>query len=429
SRELNRVEDFHIAKGVSVDTLIALGFSSKAFDLAVRFHYFLGITRAALDVSPSELRPQLQQVLSGSGDVEAIVDPFPRVVTLAAFCFEWLEHHGKFAELLEIGRCAPEHLKIFLRSRPYLGWLRALADRNYLDAAEASHKFCRGEGGERQGSDKRTKSSSLDLLSAKTVLSVGKLCGWVHMLDVAAEGQVAVHTSDEVVETMDRALLAVRAQQCIASHGNPKDSAKVVAPHCSWDALDLVSKLLAVNSRDNADQVLLKSLSLALRLLLLELCSQPSDRMSDRRRGTCLEFMLKLWRAAVHGDVPLWIHAAAISTGTSGVSGDLFDESQLEEVMSRTILYKLLREALAFNTRTVAANSDAGDTTDAVDLFVLCTDIVLQDNELISPAVFDDSLQSGHPGVTNEELKVVNDISRQRIHIVVKKCINFARIE
>lgn len=70
---------------------------------------------AALDIKPDELKPQLHRLLTDSGDMEAIVDPFPRTVSLAAYCFEWLEHHGRFAELLEIGKYAPRHLKSFLK--------------------------------------------------------------------------------------------------------------------------------------------------------------------------------------------------------------------------------------------------------------------------------------------------------------------------
>ena len=103
------------SQGLSVNTLIALGFSDKAFDLAVRFNYFLGIMVAALDVNQSLLRPQLHQVLSENGDLEAIVDPFPRVIPLATFCYEWLENHGRFADLLEIGKYAQNHLQSFLR--------------------------------------------------------------------------------------------------------------------------------------------------------------------------------------------------------------------------------------------------------------------------------------------------------------------------
>lgn len=98
-----------------VNTLLSLGFSDRAFDLAVRFRYFLGIMIAALEMDPKGLRPQLHRLLSESGDMEAIVDPFPRVVSLPAFCFEWLEHHGRFAEVLEEGKYAPDHLNSFLK--------------------------------------------------------------------------------------------------------------------------------------------------------------------------------------------------------------------------------------------------------------------------------------------------------------------------
>jgi hypothetical protein len=104
-------------QGVCVNTLISLGFSDLAFDLSVRFRYFLGIMIATLDLDPVGLRPQLHRLLSESGDMEAIVDPFPRVASLAAFCFEWLEHHGRLAEVLEEGKYAPDHLSNFLKVR------------------------------------------------------------------------------------------------------------------------------------------------------------------------------------------------------------------------------------------------------------------------------------------------------------------------
>lgn len=109
-----------------------------------------------------------------------------------------------------------------MQSRPYLGWLRSLAEASYLEAAQEAHKFCNGEGGEKQSGDKRAKGAPLDLATTKTVLSIGKLCGWVNMLDMASD-QPEATTSIDIVEAMDKALLAVRAQECIARYAETMD--------------------------------------------------------------------------------------------------------------------------------------------------------------------------------------------------------------
>ena len=191
------------------------------------------------------------------------------------------------------------------------------------------------------------------------------------------------------------------------------------------DGLDLVSQLLSKITRSDG-QSMLQALSLSLRLLLIEVSSKQSIGVSDRRRQSASECMQKLWRTAVHGDISLWIHAAATYTGSSDVSGTQFDEGHLEEVMSNSMLYKLLRETLSFSKRFTASEVEGDEAT---NLFALCVDTVLEDTELISADVFDHSLQSARAAGTDEsDLKVVNDISRKQIHVVVKKCVNFASI-
>lgn len=106
-----------------------------------------------------------------------------------------------------------------------MGWFRAIEDKNYPEASQAVHKFCTGEGGEKHRSDKKAPGAPLGLATTKTMLSIGKLCSWVNMLDV-----VAGQTSDKIessepysMESMERALLTVRAQECIVSKAKSEE--------------------------------------------------------------------------------------------------------------------------------------------------------------------------------------------------------------
>lgn len=103
-----------------------------------------------------------------------------------------------------------------------MGWLRAIEDKRYADAAIATHKYSSGEGG-----DKKSKKVSLDLTTAETMLSIGKLCGWVNMLDVAA-GHIEGETGEDVrsatiVDNLDISLLTVKAQECLLKYAKPED--------------------------------------------------------------------------------------------------------------------------------------------------------------------------------------------------------------
>ena len=127
-------------------------------------------------------------------------------------------------------------------------------------------------------------------------------------------------------------------------------SAKTLSQKWNSDVPDLVSRLLNVSNElmksaqhENVDK--LTPLSRALRLLLVEL---EEGRVSEKRRQTAREQMQKLWRASVWGDSDLWSRAAATSTGGSGTSGTVFDETQLELLLCNSMLYKLLQETQRF---------------------------------------------------------------------------------
>jgi hypothetical protein len=173
---------------------------------------------------------------------------------------------------------------------------------------------------------------------------------------------------------------------------------------------------------------ILTPLSLALRLILVDRKSTHAGPAEKRHQEQLNDHMLKVWRVAVWGDSGLWIHAAA--TSTAG-----FDESQLEEVMTGSMLYKLLRETLSMGGGFAPQSSsefdgedDDGDAQGGLTDFEFCVEAILRDKDIISPAVFDHALHSQKTEEDRKQLKAVNDMSRKQILVVVKKCVNFASI-
>lgn len=118
-------EEYHHAKLRCINVLLSIHSYEEAYTLSIRFHCFVGVMKAVW--TPSELKslsstnqsnlllPQLHRQLSENSSFLSIIHPFPTVISFGIFCFEWLEKHHKYQEILDLGKYTPDQLHQFLQ--------------------------------------------------------------------------------------------------------------------------------------------------------------------------------------------------------------------------------------------------------------------------------------------------------------------------
>jgi hypothetical protein len=123
-------------RDLCVGVLLSIQHFNAAFDISSQYRHFegmmksalrteanlpAGLTSAGVTVSVSQisdqiiLRNTLENYLRVSPDMVGIVEPFPSETTLAMYCLDWLEKQRRYADLFEIGTCAPDSLETFLK--------------------------------------------------------------------------------------------------------------------------------------------------------------------------------------------------------------------------------------------------------------------------------------------------------------------------
>jgi len=377
--ELNSLEDFHLAKNRAGGTLVAFGHAEAVFSLSVRFQWFEGIVKSSLDMDPMSLRPKLQRLLTEMADTSGTVDPFPTTLELGEFCLNWLEEQGRLVELLRVGKYAPVHMDKFLKTRPYIGWLRALEEKKYALGAEATLEHC--------AAPQPEKLTTPSLSTKKTLLSIGKLCAWAGVMEASDQITCGENGGLETIERLDTALLLVRAAECLRKRLGSNDR---VDKGFSEPKSAVSSLLDAVDTSDDdsVENLADSALPIALRLLLISFSSDNDPSLSKLLR--------RIWRAAVSAEMSLWISVAATSI-----------ESRQELQMRKTLVYRLLRETIAYSAETAKIDT-GGLEVENLPAVAWCLNSIHGDEDIVPADKFDDTL------------------TRKQMMVTIRKCAGIA---
>ena len=118
-------EQFHHAKLRCVGVLLSIQSYEEVFSLSIRFRCFVGVMKAvwtptqlkslSLNNHSNLLLPQLHRQLTENSSFLGVINPFPTVISFGIFCFDWLEKHHRYQEILDLGKYAPDQLRQFLQ--------------------------------------------------------------------------------------------------------------------------------------------------------------------------------------------------------------------------------------------------------------------------------------------------------------------------
>lgn len=190
---------YNEAKDVCIDVLFLLGHAADAFDLASKFTHFRGLLEA--NEQDKSLNPSLYCTVKDYGKS---VDPTDGCTPLGLFALHFFKERNQVSMIIEYSKVIDKvQLCTFFADHPQLAWICSIL-RNSGDAGFDMQESARAS--------LLHSQACTDLATAKTLISISKLCSVVSMSSYQNNDE---STEESVYQCAVSNLAVIRAQEVV----------------------------------------------------------------------------------------------------------------------------------------------------------------------------------------------------------------------